>query len=162
MKKLAEMQRLAAEAEAKLAEAIKQGNVERISTASEANATRDLQANLAYKQSHDNILMYNNNIENEILKRVKFANALTFLALGVPFIHMGQEIGMSKFGLDNSYNVLNVNSMDWKLVKKRYPMVKYLGDLITLRKQNDFILNVFCNRTRLFLDAFCYGKHCID
>lgn len=61
--------------QAKLAEAIKQGNVERISTASEANATRDLQANLAYKQSHDNILMYNNNIENAKIAGIGQVNA---------------------------------------------------------------------------------------
>lgn len=61
--------------QAKLAEGIKQGNVERISAASEANATRDLQANLAYKQSHDNILMYNNNIENAKIAGIGQVNA---------------------------------------------------------------------------------------
>ena len=50
---------------------------------------------------------------------------------------MGQEIGLSKFGLDNTYNVKTVNNMDWKLVEKRSELVNYMADLIKVRRLHD-------------------------
>ena len=93
-----------------------------------------------YVECHDNQtlfdkLTYFSDNEDLNLQRVKFANAITVLSLGVPFIHMGQEIGLSKCLLDNTYNVPKVNNMDWDLVASRSEMVDYLSDLIALRKQ---------------------------
>ena len=59
---------------------------------------------------------------------------MTLLSIGVPFIHMGQEIGLSKCMLDNTYNVPKVNNMDWDLVESRYEMVKFMKELIKVRK----------------------------
>ena len=92
-----------------------------------------------YVECHDNQtlfdkLSYFSDNEELNLQRVKFANAITILSLGVPFIHMGQEIGLSKCLLDNTYNVPKVNNMDWDLVEERSEMVTYLSDLIKLRK----------------------------
>ena len=92
-----------------------------------------------YVECHDNQTIYDK-LENiydsqkEILSRVKFANAITILSMGIPFIHMGQEIGLSKFGLDNTYNIKDVNDMDWDLVEERKDMVRYMIDLIKIRK----------------------------
>ena len=93
-----------------------------------------------YVECHDNQtlfdkLTYFTDNEEFNLQRVMFANAITVLSLGTPFIHMGQEIGLSKCLLDNTYNVPKVNNMDWDLVESRSEMVDYLSDLITLRKQ---------------------------
>ena len=93
-----------------------------------------------YVECHDNQtlfdkLSYFDDNEELNLQRVKFANALTILSLGVPFIHMGQEIGLSKCLLDNTYNVPKVNNMDWDLVESRGDMVKYMADLIHVRKK---------------------------
>ena len=93
-----------------------------------------------YVECHDNQtlfdkLSYFDDNEELNLQRVKFANALTILSLGVPFIHMGQEIGLSKCLLDNTYNVPKVNNMDWDLVDARGDMVKYMADLIHVRKK---------------------------
>ena len=93
-----------------------------------------------YVECHDNQtlfdkLSYFDDNEELNLQRVKFANALTILSLGVPFIHMGQEIGLSKCLLDNTYNVPKVNNMDWDLVDARSDMVKYMADLIHVRKK---------------------------
>ncbi len=92
-----------------------------------------------YVECHDNQtlfdkLSYFSDNEELNLQRVKFANAITIFSLGVPFIHMGQEIGLSKCLLDNTYNVPKVNNMDWDLVEERSEMVNYLSDLIKLRK----------------------------
>ena len=92
-----------------------------------------------YVECHDNqtlfdkISYFSDNDELN-LQRVKFANAMTLLSIGVPFIHMGQEIGLSKCMLDNTYNVPKVNNMDWDLVESRYEMVKFMKELIKVRK----------------------------
>ena len=93
-----------------------------------------------YVECHDNQtlfdkLSYFDDNEELNLQRVKFANALTILSLGVPFLHMGQEIGLSKCLLDNTYNVPKVNNMDWELVETRAEMVNYLSDVIKVRKK---------------------------
>jgi hypothetical protein len=36
---------------------------------------------------------------------------------------MGQEIGLSKDGLDNTYNMVGVNNLDYRLVDERFDMV---------------------------------------
>ena len=100
---------------------------------------QDVNQSINYVECHDNQTIYDKlaNIyddKEEILKMVKFANALLLFSLGVPFIHMGQEIGLSKCGLDNTYNIKNINNMDWKLVEERKDMVQYMADLIKVRK----------------------------
>ena len=104
------------------------------------NRYDNIAQSINYVECHDNQTIYDkisyfDDNEEINLKRVKFANAITLLSLGVPFIHMGQEIGMSKCMLDNTYNIPKVNNMDWKLVEERDEMVRYLSDLIKLRKQ---------------------------
>ena len=92
-----------------------------------------------YVECHDNQTLFDkisyfSDNEELNLQRVKFANAMTLLSVGVPFIHMGQEIGLSKCMLDNTYNVPKVNNMDWDLVESRQEMVKFMRELIKVRK----------------------------
>lgn len=95
-----------------------------------------------YVECHDNETIFdklsnkNDNID-EVLHKIKFANALTILSFGCPLIHMGQEFGQTKFGLDNTYNVLNVNNFDYDSFNAREDMVKYVSGLIEFRKQHD-------------------------
>ena len=107
----------------------------------------DFNQSLNYVECHDNNTLYDklsfsnaNEDDATLLKRVEFANQLVLLSLGIPFIHMGQEVGLSKMGLDNTYNVLKVNNMDWKVVDQRFEMVERLARFIDIRKQ---ILNKF-------------------
>ncbi len=119
----------------------------------------DFNQSLNYVECHDNNTLYDkltfsNKGEDEatLLKRVEFANRLVLLSFGISFYHMGQEIGQSKSGLDNTYNVLKVNNMDWELVDERFEMVERLAHHIKFRKaiiehtdsldQND-VLNAF-------------------
>ncbi len=104
------------------------------------NRYDNVSQSINYVECHDNQTLFDklsclDDNEELNLKRVKFANAVTLLSLGVPFIHMGQEIGMSKCMLDNTYNVPKVNNMDWDLVEERSEMVDYLASLISLRKK---------------------------
>ena len=85
---------------------------------------------LNFIECHDNNTLYDkllvSNKEEEektLLDRVTLANSILLLSFGIPFIHMGQEIGLSKDGLDNTYNVTNVNNLDYRLVDERFDMV---------------------------------------
>ena len=46
---------------------------------------------------------------------------------------MGQEIGLSKDGLDNTYNTVGVNNLDYRLVDERFDMVNRFRLLNILR-----------------------------
>ena len=70
-------------------------------------------------------------------------NQLTILSFGVPFIHMGQEIGQSKFGLDNTYNIPRVNDFDLKGLSERKEMLRFIKEAVKLRyNQLSFLRNL--------------------
>ncbi|MBE6142016.1 MAG: type I pullulanase [Erysipelotrichaceae bacterium] len=101
---------------------------------------KDANQSINYIECHDNNtlfdkLSYSNGDEDEetILRRVMLGNGLLMTLCGVPFYHMGQEIGLSKHGDDNTYNVLKVNRMDWKLIDARWKMVDFFRHAIQLR-----------------------------
>ena len=101
----------------------------------------DINQSLNYVECHDNNtlfdkLTFSNGYEDEttLLSRITFANSVLLHSLGMPLIHMGQEIGLSKSGLDNTYNVPKINNMDWHLVDERFEMVLELVNLIKIRK----------------------------
>lgn len=115
-----------------------------------------------YIECHDNGTIFDkyvvsNNHEDEslILNRIKFANTVLMFSCGVPFYHMGQEIGQSKFGLENSYNVIRVNNMSWKLVDERFWMVANFHMFVTLRKNRLPLLHV--DDPAEFADVFKVG-----
>ena len=83
-----------------------------------------------YLECHDNNTLYDKLLvsnaseeEKTLLDRVTLANSILLLSFGIPLIHMGQEIGLSKDGLDNTYKTLSVNNMDYRLVDERFDMV---------------------------------------
>ena len=102
---------------------------------------KDFNQSVNYVECHDNNTLFDklcasNEGEDEstILDRVSLATDLVLLSLGISFIHMGQEIGLSKSGLDNTYNVLKVNNMNWKLVDERFEMVEHFIRFVKYRK----------------------------
>ena len=110
-----------------------------------SNRYASFNQSINYVECHDNqtlfdkVSYFSDSLEVN-LRRVKLANALTVLSFGVPFIHMGQEIGLSKQLLDNTYNISNINNMDWNLAKERWNMVKFLSDAIKVRRKLKFNL----------------------
>ena len=83
-----------------------------------------------YLECHDNNTLYDKLLvsnadeeEKTLLDRVTLANSILLISFGIPLVHMGQEIGLSKDGLDNTYNMVGVNNMDYRLVDERFDMV---------------------------------------
>ncbi len=95
-----------------------------------------------YIECHDNgtwydriALTYGKNNEQN-LRVLKLGNALTVLACGVPFIHMGQEVGLTKYNADNTYNMGDkYNQYDFDVLNERRSLLRYLADLIKIRKK---------------------------
>ena len=98
-----------------------------------------------YLECHDNstlfdkLLVSNADEEKLLLERVMLANSVLLLSYGVPFVHMGQEIGLSKDGLDNTYKSLGVNNMGYRLVDERFDMVNRFRFLNSLRRKLSYL-----------------------
>lgn len=93
-----------------------------------------------YIECHDNNTVFDKLCESNededtslLYKRVALGNQLVILSFGVPFIHMGQEIGQSKFGLDNTYNIPKVNNLDLKGLHERQEMLRFVKTAVKLR-----------------------------
>jgi len=99
-----------------------------------------------YLECHDNNTLFDkylcSNKEEDtstLLKRINLGNACILCSFGIPFFHMGQEIGLSKSGHDNTYNVPKINNMNWKLVDERIDMINYFKGMVELRKRYSFL-----------------------
>ncbi len=94
-----------------------------------------------YIECHDNGTFFDHLLKNteysdeEKLEIVKFSVTCVLFSFGVPFIHMGQEIGQSKYLKDNTYNAGDIyNKLSDNLLDERFQMVEYVRGAITLRK----------------------------
>ena len=99
-----------------------------------------------YLECHDNNTLFDKLLvsnakeeEKMLLDRVMLANSILLLSFGVPFVHMGQEIGLSKDGLDNTYKTLGVNNMDYRLVDERFDMVNRFRLMNILRRKLGYL-----------------------
>ena len=82
--------------------------------------------------------MFGKKNQKEILKALKLCNAINVLACGVPFIHMGQEVGLSKRYLTNTYNTNDAdNQYNFEILINRKEQFNYMCDVIALRKKYD-------------------------
>lgn len=95
-----------------------------------------------YVECHDNNTLFDKLCESNanedidtLLRRIVLANELVTLSFGVPFIHMGQEFGQSKFGLDNTYNIPKVNNIDLKKMHERKDMIYALINAHKIREE---------------------------
>ena len=99
-----------------------------------------------YLECHDNNTLFDKLLvsnckeeEKTLLDRVMLANSILLLSYGVPFVHMGQEIGLSKDGLDNTYKTLGVNNMDYHLLDERFDMVNRFRLTNSLRRKLGYL-----------------------
>ncbi|WP_433743817.1 type I pullulanase [Falsibacillus pallidus] len=96
-----------------------------------------------YVESHDNHTLWdkiNFCFPDELelnQKRHRLATSITILAMGIPFLHAGQEFFRTKKGIDNSYKEPDsINWLDWDRCLEFQDNVSYIKDLISFRKMH--------------------------
>lgn len=99
-----------------------------------------------YVECHDNGTLYDKIVacgyeeEKDILRILKLINAVILFSFGIPFFHMGQEVGLSKNMHQNTYNKGDkYNKMRWNIVDERFEYVSFLASLIKYRKTNEYL-----------------------
>lgn len=103
---------------------------------------KEFSQSINYVECHDDgtlfdklIVLANNDME-EALARLKLINFVTIISFGIPFIHAGQEIGLSKQGLSNTYNAGDeINSFKYSMLEKRKEELKFFKDSILFKKR---------------------------
>lgn len=67
---------------------------------------------------------------------IRFALALVLLSKGRPFLHAGQELGQTKFGMRNTYKAGDrYNQLRYSLIAKNAKTVGYVRKLAALRNE---------------------------
>jgi pullulanase len=100
-----------------------------------------------YVECHDNGTLYDKivasmEIEDEqtVCRIVNSINGIVIFAFGIPFIHMGQEIGQSKNMHQNTYKSGDkYNMFQYELLDKRLYMAQYVKSMIEARKRANFV-----------------------
>ena len=100
-----------------------------------------------YVECHDNATFFDylsqrrpDLNEADKLSIVEMANHAVLYSFGIPFLHAGQEIGASKWGHENTYNMGDgYNRFSARLLDERYPMVERLKQAIAVRKKSSFL-----------------------
>lgn len=97
-----------------------------------------------YVECHDNHTLWDKlkascstDSDAERLNKIKFITGLTILSFGVPFIHMGQEVGLSKGMMGNSFCAGDkVNGMDYVVAENRLDLYEYTRSIIAFKKNH--------------------------
>lgn len=103
----------------------------------------DARQTINYIECHDNLTFFDflskrrpDWGEGLKLDAVSGANGFVALSFGIPFFHAGEEIGMSKWGEDNTYNKGDhFNKFSYRLLDERYWMVARFKEVLSLRKK---------------------------
>ena len=75
-------------------------------------------------------------------RQIKNAVAILMVSQGVPMILMGDEIGRTKYGNNNTYCHDNeLNWLDWNLREKNADLFKFFKDCIAFRKAHPVLRN---------------------
>jgi len=83
------------------------------------------------------VITEENVLNNEWVKRSLLANGIVLTSQGIPFIHAGEEILRSKYGVHNSYKSPDtINKIRWELKDEYQSVFTYYKGLIELRKQH--------------------------
>lgn len=96
-----------------------------------------------YIECHDN---YTLNDQMDLVKKMsldqkkdylKLGLGLLMISQGIPFIHLGMEIGRTKNGIDNTYNEsIEINRVDFSKINLYLDVLEYLKKMIYFRKEN--------------------------
>ncbi|ADH98766.1 type I pullulanase [Salisediminibacterium selenitireducens] len=119
-----------------------------------------------YVECHDNHTLWDrlliSNQEDSVETRQalhRLATAITIFSQGVPFLHAGQEFFRTKGGDGNSYiSPDEVNRLDWNLAEEASENIRYIRDLIALRRSRpgfrQLSASAFRERTRVLQTEF--------
>lgn len=99
---------------------------------------------ITYGECHDNNTLWDklklsNPTASEADRKKMHQLALTIVltSQGIPFLHAGTEFYRSKKGVENSYKSSDsINAIDWSMKVKNIDLVKYVEQLIKMRKQH--------------------------
>jgi pullulanase len=99
-----------------------------------------------YVECHDNATFFdfvsaarNDLNTDDKLALCKMSLALVLLSFGIPFLHEGEEIGQSKWGKDNTYNLGDLyNKFSYRLLDERQDYYRFVCSLIAFRKKRRF------------------------
>ncbi|MDY0345078.1 MAG: type I pullulanase [Bacilli bacterium] len=114
----------------------------------------DPQQSINYIECHDNGTIFDK-LEVAMpqeafaarLERIKMINAVVLASFGIPFIHMGQEIGLSKKNWQNTYKAGDdLNKMDYAVLDERFELARYTKDAIKLRRELTFLQECDLNK----------------
>ncbi len=99
---------------------------------------------ITYCECHDNHILFDKlmlsaNVKDtasiEAMQRLSLSIVLT--SQGISFLHAGTEMLRSKRGVENSYNAGDsINAIDWDQKTEHIDMVKFVSDLIRMRKEH--------------------------
>ncbi|MCQ2792814.1 MAG: type I pullulanase [Bacilli bacterium] len=100
----------------------------------------EIDSSINYVECHDNATLFdsikNSTDIDDPLRTVRKINKVLLLSFGIPFIHAGQEIGLSKYSHHNTYNEGDrFNSFKYDLLDERIDMAKSLSVYIAARKE---------------------------
>jgi len=102
---------------------------------------------LNYAECHDNETLYDfiekcdsSRTEKENLDILKAINASVIFSHGMPFVHMGQEIGQSKWKEENTYNKGDYfNKFSYRLLGERIECFESIKQAISIKKSLQFL-----------------------
>ena len=98
---------------------------------------------LNYVECHDNFTLfdkvssiYGKNETKKVMNIIRQINGIILLSFGVPFFHAGQEIGLSKYYEDNTYNMGDkYNKFRYDVLDDRFEYATYFKTMIQFRKE---------------------------
>ncbi|MCQ2772305.1 MAG: hypothetical protein MJ238_03405, partial [Bacilli bacterium] len=129
----------------------------------------DASKSINYVECHDNATLFDfvnkevGNIANEDnrLRIQNLINAIVMLAPGIPFFHAGQEIGLTKYGKDNTYNLGDdYNRFPYDILEERESMAEFLSSLANWKQANPLYETLSSQElsSKISFDEF---DHCI-
>lgn len=103
---------------------------------------------LNYVECHDNHTLYDklkcccaDESEEDLFRRIKMMTVAILTSRGIPFFHAGQEIGLSKGGIGNSFDAGDkVNGFDWKKLDERKDLYHFFQDAIHITKRMEDLI----------------------
>lgn len=105
-----------------------------------SNSTKSIN----YVECHDNLTMYDEQIKlginkQDAIENAKMALVFVLFSKGISFIHSGEEILRTKYGIDNSYNKSDVvNKFPWHHLIIYEDVLDYFIKLVNIKKRINF------------------------